>query len=281
MKDGCTQSCGTCAEECADRKEEQADCMARLHAMSSVKKVIGIVSGKGGVGKSLVTSLLAVNMARKGYHCAILDADITGPSIPKAFGLKGQVGGTEQGIMPLTSATGIDVMSINLLMENETDPVIWRGPIIGNVVKQFWTDVIWKNIDFMFIDMPPGTGDVPLTVFQSLPVDGIVIVTSPQELVSMIVAKAVNMAKEMHIPILGLVENMSYFRCPDNGKEYKIFGESHIDTIAKNYGLPILAKLPIEPALAEACDAGQIESVNGDWMDTTVDMLGKMAKSVI
>ncbi|SBW10578.1 Protein mrp homolog [uncultured delta proteobacterium] len=281
MKDGCTQSCGTCAEECADRKEEQADFMARLHAMSSVKKVIGIVSGKGGVGKSLVTSLLAVNMARKGYHCAILDADITGPSIPKAFGLKGQVGGTEQGIMPLTSATGIDVMSINLLMENETDPVIWRGPIIGNVVKQFWTDVIWKNIDFMFIDMPPGTGDVPLTVFQSLPVDGIVIVTSPQELVSMIVAKAVNMAKEMHIPILGLVENMSYFRCPDNGKEYKIFGESHIDTIAKNYGLPILAKLPIEPALAEACDAGQIESVNGDWMDTTVDMLGKMAKSVI
>ena len=281
MKDGCTQSCGTCAEECADRKEEQADFMARLHAMSNVKKVIGIVSGKGGVGKSLVTSLLAVNMARKGYHCAILDADITGPSIPKAFGLKGQVGGTEQGIMPLTSATGIDVMSINLLMENETDPVIWRGPIIGNVVKQFWTDVIWKNIDFMFIDMPPGTGDVPLTVFQSLPVDGIVIVTSPQELVSMIVAKAVNMAKEMHIPILGLVENMSYFRCPDNGKEYKIFGESHIDTIAKNYGLPILAKLPIEPALAEACDAGQIESVNGDWMDTTVDMLGKMAKSVI
>lgn len=281
MKDGCTQSCGTCAEECADRKEEQADFMARLHAMSSVKKVIGIVSGKGGVGKSLVTSLLAVNMARKGYHCAILDADITGPSIPKAFGLKGQVGGTEQGIMPLTSATGIDVMSINLLMENETDPVIWRGPIIGNVVKQFWTDVIWKNIDFMFIDMPPGTGDVPLTVFQSLPVDGIVIVTSPQELVSMIVSKAVNMAKEMHIPILGLVENMSYFRCPDNGKDYKIFGESHIDTIAKNYGLPILAKLPIEPALAEACDAGQIESVNGDWMDTTVDMLGKMAKSVI
>ena len=281
MKDGCTQSCGSCAEECADRKEERADFMARLHAMGNVKKVIGIVSGKGGVGKSLVTSLLAVNMARKGYHCAILDADITGPSIPKAFGLKGQVGGTEQGIMPLTSATGIDVMSINLLMENETDPVIWRGPIIGNVVKQFWTDVIWKNIDFMFIDMPPGTGDVPLTVFQSLPVDGIVIVTSPQELVSMIVAKAVNMAKEMHIPILGLVENMSYFRCPDNGKEYKIFGESHIDTIAKNYGLPILAKLPIEPALAEACDAGQIESVNGDWMDTTVDMLGKMAKSVI
>ena len=281
MKDGCTQSCGSCAEECADRKEERADFMARLHAMSNVKKVIGIVSGKGGVGKSLVTSLLAVNMARKGYHCAILDADITGPSIPKAFGLKGQVGGTEQGIMPLTSATGIDVMSINLLMENETDPVIWRGPIIGNVVKQFWTDVIWKNIDFMFIDMPPGTGDVPLTVFQSLPVDGIVIVTSPQELVSMIVAKAVNMAKEMHIPILGLVENMSYFRCPDNGKDYKIFGESHIDTIAKNYGLPVLAKLPIEPALAEACDAGQIESVNGDWMDTTVDMLGKMAKSVI
>ena len=276
---GCSHDCSSCSSDCKSKNSESL--RESLNQYSSVKKVIAVVSGKGGVGKSLVTSTLAVTFNRLGKKTAILDADITGPSIPKAFGLKGQVGGTEQGIMPLTSATGIDVMSINLLMENETDPVIWRGPIIGNVVKQFWTDVIWKNIDFMFIDMPPGTGDVPLTVFQSLPVDGIVIVTSPQELVSMIVAKAVNMAKEMHIPILGLVENMSYFRCPDNGKEYKIFGESHIDTIAKNYGLPILAKLPIEPALAEACDAGQIESVNGDWMDTTVDMLGKMAKSVI
>ena len=203
-------------------------------------------------------------------------SDITGPSIPKAFGLKGLIGGNEQGMLPLASATGIDIMSINLLMKNETDPVIWRGPIIGNVVKQFWTDVIWKNIDFMFIDMPPGTGDVPLTVFQSLPVDGIVVVASPQELVSMIVSKAVNMAKMMNIPILGLVENMSYFRCPDNGKDYKIFGESHIDAVAESYGLPVLAKLPIEPALAEACDAGTIESASGDWMAGAVDVLVKI-----
>lgn len=276
MKDSCTQSCGTCGEECADRTEEQTDFMVRPHAMSSVKKVVGVVSGKGGVGKSMVTSLLAVSMARRGYHCAILDADITGPSIPKAFGLKGLIGGNEQGMLPLASATGIDIMSINLLMKNETDPVIWRGPIIGNVVKQFWTDVIWKNIDFMFIDMPPGTGDVPLTVFQSLPVDGIVVVASPQELVSMIVSKAVNMAKMMNIPILGLVENMSYFRCPDNGKDYKIFGESHIDAVAESYGLPVLAKLPIEPALAEACDAGTIESGSGDWMAGAVDVLVKI-----
>lgn len=277
MKEGCTEQCGTCGEECADRKEEQTDFRAAPHAMSSIKKVIGIVSGKGGVGKSLITSLLAVEMSRRGYHCAILDADITGPSIPKAFGLKGRVNGDERGILPLSSATGIEVMSINLLMEKDTDPVIWRGPIIGNVVKQFWTDVVWKNIDFMFIDMPPGTGDVPLTVFQSLPVDGIVVVASPQELVSMIVSKAVNMAKMMDIPILGLVENMSYFRCPDNGKEYKIFGESHIDAVAKEYGLPVLAKLPIEPAIAQACDAGRIESINGDWMTEAVEVLVKMA----
>ena len=247
-----------------------------MNAASNVKKVIGVVSGKGGVGKSFVTASLAAAMNRAGYKVGIMDADITGPSIPKAFGLKGLIGGNEQGMLPLASATGIDIMSINLLMKNETDPVIWRGPIIGNVVKQFWTDVIWKNIDFMFIDMPPGTGDVPLTVFQSLPVDGIVVVASPQELVSMIVSKAVNMAKMMNIPILGLVENMSYFRCPDNGKDYKIFGESHIDAVAESYGLPVLAKLPIEPALAEACDAGTIESASGDWMAGAVDVLVKI-----
>ena len=273
MKDGCTQSCGTCAEECADRKEEQADFMARLHAMSSVKKVIGIVSGKGGVGKSLVTSLLAVNMARKGYHCAILDADITGPSIPKAFGLKGQVGGTEQGIMPLTSATGIDVMSINLLMENETDPVIWRGPIIGNVVKQFWTDVIWEDVDYMFIDMPPGTGDVALTVFQSIPISGLIVVTSPQELVGMIVEKAVKMAEKMNIPVLGLVENMSYTVCPHCGEHYSIFGESHIDEIAEKYGIKAVCKLPFDPELAALVDRGEIEAVAKDNLHSIVKML--------
>lgn len=278
----CTHDCSSCGANCSSREAAPDPAAQKRKELNKIKKVIAVMSGKGGVGKSLVTSLLASATSALGKTTAVLDADITGPSIPRAFGLSGaRAGGNELGILPVETATGVKVMSLNLLMENETDPVIWRGPIIGNVVKQFWTDVIWKNIDFMFIDMPPGTGDVPLTVFQSLPVDGIVIVTSPQELVSMIVAKAVNMAKEMHIPILGLVENMSYFRCPDNGKEYKIFGESHIDTIAKNYGLPILAKLPIEPALAEACDAGQIESVNGDWMDTTVDMLGKMAKSVI
>ena len=281
MTEECTQDCGTCGEECADRKEEHMDLAARPHAMSSIKTVIGIVSGKGGVGKSLVTSLLAAAMTRKGYQCAILDADITGPSIPKAFGVKGHVVGNDHGLMPLKSATGIDIMSINLLMDNETDPVIWRGPIIGNVVKQFWTDVVWRKVDFMFIDMPPGTGDVPLTVFQSLPVDGIIVVSSPQELVSMIVSKALNMARMMDIPLLGLVENMSYFCCPDNGKKYNIFGESHIDVVAESYGLPVLAKLPIEPALAEACDAGTIEFVSGEWMNDAVEMLVKMERSAV
>ena len=275
MKEECAQGCGSCGEECADRKKE-TDFSAPLHPLSHVKKVIGIISGKGGVGKSLVTSLLAVAVARKGYHCAILDADITGPSIPKAFGLKERASGTEDGLLPLKSGTGIDIMSINLLLEKDTEPVIWRGPIIGNVVKQFWSDVIWQDVDFMFIDMPPGTGDVPLTVFQSLPVDGIVVVTSPQELASMIVSKAVNMAKMMDIPILGLVENMSYFRCPDNGKDYKIFGESHLDAIAKTHNLPVLARLPIEPTLAEACDAGKIESITNNWMAFAVDILTKM-----
>ena len=272
MSENCDQNCGSCSEDCEDRKEKP-DFSAKLHELSSVKKVIGVVSGKGGVGKSLVTSMLAVTMNRMGYHTAILDADITGPSIPKAFGLKGKASGDEFGLYPVKSRTGIDIMSINLLLPDDTDPVIWRGPILGGTVKQFWTDVVWSNVDFMFVDMPPGTGDVPLTVFQSLPVDGIIVVTSPQELVSMIVSKAVKMARMMHIPIIGLVENMSFFKCPDNDKEYKLFGDSHIEEIAKIHDLEVLAKLPIDPRIAAACDRGAIELFDGDWLDPVADIL--------
>ncbi|NLB10114.1 MAG: Mrp/NBP35 family ATP-binding protein [Clostridiaceae bacterium] len=239
----------------------------QLNEQSSVKKVIGIISGKGGVGKSLVTSLLAVAMNRKGYQTAIMDSDITGPSIPKTFGLKEKAVGRDTNLYPVQTASGIKVMSINLLLEDETDPVVWRGPLIANVVKQFWTDVVWGDVDFMFIDMPPGTGDVPLTVFQSIAVDGIIVVTSPQELVSMVVSKAVKMATKMGIPIIGLVENMSYFRCPDNDKAYKIFGDSHIEDIAAEYQLEILAKIPIVPDISAACDKGTIEAIYGDWLD--------------
>lgn len=253
-------SCGrSSCEGCEHAGEHHADFSAALNPMSSVKKVIGIVSGKGGVGKSLVTSLLAAAMRKRGHRTAVLDADITGPSIPKAFGLSGRASGSEIGLMPLTTASGIEVISANMFLQDESDPVIWRGPMIANMVKQFWTDVVWTDIDFMFVDMPPGTGDVSLTVFQSLPVDGIIVVTSPQELVSMIVAKAVKMAKMMNIPILGLVENYSYFHCPDNGKDYKIFGESHLEQTAAAYGLKVLANLPIDPAIAAACDAGKAE----------------------
>lgn len=255
-------SCGrSSCEGCKHAGEHHADFSAALNPMSSVKKVIGIVSGKGGVGKSLVTSLLAAAMRKRGHRTAVLDADITGPSIPKAFGLSGRASGSEIGLMPLTTASGIEVISANMFLQDESDPVIWRGPMIANMVKQFWTDVVWTDIDFMFVDMPPGTGDVPLTVFQSLPVDGIIVVTSPQELVSMIVAKAVKMAKMMNIPILGLVENYSYFHCPDNGKDYKIFGESHLEQTAAAYGLKVLAKLSIDPAIAAACDAGKAEEL--------------------
>lgn len=267
MSENCDNNCGSCGEDCADRKEEKHDFRAALNALSHVKKVIGVVSGKGGVGKSSVSAMLAVTMQRLGYKVGILDADVTGPSIPKAFGIRGKAEGSELGLYPKQSKTGIEIMSVNLLLENDTDPVIWRGPILGNTVKQFWTDVIWGDLDFLFIDMPPGTGDVPLTVFQSIPVDGIVIVTSPQELVSMIVSKAVKMAEMMKIPVLGLVENMSYFRCPDNGKDYKIFGESHIDEIAGKHGLQVLAKLPIDPKISAACDAGMIELFDGSWFD--------------
>ena len=273
MSETCNHDCGSCSQSCSERAQVKTDFRENPHELSRIKKVIGVVSGKGGVGKSLVTSMLAVTMSRMGYKTAVLDADITGPSIPKAFGIKEKATGSELGIYPVKTTTGIDVMSINLLLENETDPVVWRGPVIGNTVKQFWTDVIWDNEDFLFIDMPPGTGDVPLTVFQSVAVDGIIVVTSPQELVSMIVAKAVKMAQMMNIPILGLVENMSYFVCPDNGKQYNIFGDSHIDEIAKEYRLPVLAKLPIDSKITAACDKGMIELYEGDWLNPVGKML--------
>lgn len=269
------QNCNTQSDNCTERKEQKIDFSKKPNEHSKIKKVIGIVSGKGGVGKSLVTSMLAVIMNRRGYNTAILDADITGPSIPKAFGIKEKATGNELGILPIKSRTGINIMSINLLLENETDPVIWRGPIIANTVSQFWTDIIWKDVDFMFIDMPPGTGDVPLTVFQSIPVDGIIIVTSPQELVSMIVSKAVNMAEKMNISIIGLVENMAYLKCPDCGKEYKIFGDSSIEKIADKHGIKVLAKLPIKSEIAEACDNGTIELYEGDLIDNIAEILEK------
>ena len=273
MSENCNGNCGSCAESCAEREEQQTDFRERPNEMSHIKKVIAIVSGKGGVGKSSVTSMLAVSMRRLGYRVAILDADITGPSIPKAFGITEKASGSDIGIFPIISKTGIRLMSINLLLENDTDPVIWRGPILGGTVKQFWTDVIWGDIDYMFIDMPPGTGDVPLTVFQSLSVDGIVIVTSPQELVSMIVSKAVKMAEMMHIPVLGVVENMSYFKCPDNDKEYKIFGESHIEEIAEKHHMQVLAKVPIDPRISAVCDRGIVELFDGDWFESAVKTL--------
>ena len=267
----CTHDCSTCSANCSSRQPSKEDFLEKLNDMSSVKKVIGVVSGKGGVGKSLVTSLLAVTFNRRGLRTAILDADITGPSIPKAFGIKEKAYGTEQYIIPAITKTGIQMMSVNLLLENETDPVVWRGPVIAGTVKQFWTDVIWKDVDYMFVDMPPGTGDVPLTVFQSLPLDGIVIVTSPQELVSMIVSKAVNMAKLMDIPILGIVENMSYVECPDCGRKINVFGESKTDAVAAEFGLKVLAKLPLDPVLANNCDNGLIELFEGDYMESAAD----------
>lgn len=262
MSESCGGNCSSCGESCAERKTESL--LAQANPLSNVKKVIAVVSGKGGVGKSTVTSLLAVAAQRDGKHAGILDADITGPSIPTAFGIHSRPEADENGLYPARTPGGIDVMSINLLLENQTDPVLWRGPILGGAVKQFWTDVIWNDVDYLFVDMPPGTGDVPLTVFQSLPIDGIVIVTSPQELVGMIVEKAVNMANMMNIPILGLVENYSYLECPDCGKKLEVFGHSRIDSVAEQLHLPVLAKLPINPAVAQACDEGQIEMANID-----------------
>lgn len=271
MVENCSHNCEGCTENCSERTKESF--LEKTNEMSHIKKVIGVVSGKGGVGKSLVTSLFAVLAQRKGYKTAIMDADITGPSIPKAFGLHGHAEASEWGLFPVKTAAGIGVMSLNLLMKNETDPVVWRGPLISGAVKQFWTDVIWGDVDYMFIDMPPGTGDVALTVFQSIPVDGIVIVASPQELVGMIVEKAVNMAKMMDVPVLALVENMSYITCPDCGKEIHVFGKSHIDEIAKKHGVETVARMPIDPALAAACDAGTIESFNGAWLDGVLEKL--------
>lgn len=257
-------------------KRQEVDFSEKLHPMSRVNKVIGIVSGKGGVGKSLVTSMMAVEARRAGYQAAILDGDITGPSIPKAFGIKGKATANELGIFPLRTKTGIDIMSINLLLEQETDPVVWRGPIIAGTVKQFWSQVIWTEVDYMFIDMPPGTGDVPLTVFQSIPVDGIIVVTSPQELVATIVSKAVKMAELMNIPIIGLVENMSYFLCPDNGKKYQLFGESHIDEIAQRHDLKVLTRIPIDPEVSRACDQGSIETYDKDWFHPVMKTIEQM-----
>lgn len=272
---GCTHDCSSCSSNCSSKAEsaETESFIEKLNDVSSVKKVIGVVSGKGGVGKSLVTSMLAVAMNRRGYKTAVLDADVTGPSIPKAFGIKNKCAGNDFGIIPATSKTGIDIMSVNLLLPNETDPVVWRGPIIAGTVKQFWTDVIWKDIDYMFVDMPPGTGDVPLTVFQSLPVDGIIIVTTPQDLVTMIVKKAYNMAKMMNIPILGIVENMSYYECPDCGKKHSIFGESKLDEVAQDLDIPVLAKLPIDPKNASLVDKGAIELCDSKQFESIIKSL--------
>lgn len=280
MSEQCTHNCETCGVDCASRSsaQKQQDFKVNAHPLSNIKKVIAVVSGKGGVGKSLVTSLLAVNMNRAGKHSAILDADITGPSIPKLFGIHEKALGNEDGILPCKSKTGIDVMSINLLLENDTDPVVWRGPVIAGTVKQFYTDVIWRDVDFMFVDMPPGTGDVPLTVFQSLPIAGIVAVTSPQDLVSMIVEKAVNMARMMNIPVLGIVENMSYYECPHCGERSEIFGRSHIDETAHRFNIPAAARLPINPKLAAASDAGLIEIYEGDWLNGITEFLIGMDK---
>lgn len=269
----CTQDCANCSSKC---DSANTDFTEHPNKMSNIRKVIGVVSGKGGVGKSLVTSLLAVMAQRKGYNTAILDADITGPSIPKAFGVNQRVEGSDIGMFPVKSKLGTSIMSINLLLENDTTPVVWRGPVIAGVVKQFWTDVVWGDVDYMFIDMPPGTGDVPLTVMQSIPLDGIIIVTTPQDLVGMIVEKAVNMAKLMNIPVLGIVENMSYIQCPDCGKKIYPFGQGHVEENAKKYGVDTTATLPMDGKLAAACDSGMVELFEGDWLEPVMDKLEKV-----
>lgn len=266
MSEACTHDCSTCSSNCGSKDPKSL--LIAPHPNSKIGKVIGVVSGKGGVGKSMVTDLLAVEFSRRGYHCGILDADITGPSIPKAFGITEKAQGNETTIFPVKSKKyGIDVMSINVLLENESDPVVWRGPVIGGTVRQFWSDTLWDNVDYLFVDMPPGTGDVALTVFQNIPIDGIVVVTSPQDLVSMIVGKAMKMASLMNIPVLGLVENMSYVLCPDCGKKIHVFGESHIRDIAEEYHVPVLAQMPINPALASACDKGTVEDLDCSYLE--------------
>ena len=266
MSEECTHDCSTCSSNCGSKDPKSL--LVAPHPNSKIGKVIGVVSGKGGVGKSMVTDLLAVEFACRGYHCGILDADITGPSIPKAFGITEKAQGNETTIFPVKSKKyGVDIMSINVLLENESDPVVWRGPVIGGTVRQFWSDTLWDNVDYLFVDMPPGTGDVALTVFQNIPIDGIVVVTSPQDLVSMIVGKAMKMASLMNIPVLGLVENMSYALCPDCGKKIHVFGESHISEIAEEYHVPVLAQMPINPALASACDNGTVEDLDCSYLE--------------
>lgn len=271
MSEDCEHNCKDCNEKCVE-----SDLKEKPNQLSRIKKVVGVVSGKGGVGKSIVTSMLAVLEEREELKTAVLDADVTGPSIPKAFGITERADACDLGMFPVKSHKGIKIMSSNLLLENATDPVIWRGPLIANMVKQFWTDVIWDQTDIMFIDMPPGTGDVPLTVFQSIPVDGIIVVTSPQELVSMIVAKAVNMAEKMNIPIIGIIENMSYVKCPDCGREIKVFGDSKLEDTARKYNLDILGRIPLDPKLAAACDRGMIELFDGNWLDKAVEKINAL-----
>ena len=269
----CTHDCSTCSENCSERAPESF--LKPLNPYSRVKKVIGVVSGKGGVGKSLVTALLASEMQRRGHRCAVLDADITGPSIPKSFGIRQHATGTEEYLIPVTTESGLQVMSINLILEDETEPVVWRGPVIAGAVTQFWTDVVWTDVDYMFVDLPPGTGDVPLTVFQSLPIDGVIIVTTPQDLVGMIVAKAMNMAGLMNVPVLGIVENMSYFTCPDCGRRHEIFGPSRVSGIAQAFAIPHTARIPIDPAITARVDAGEVESVSGEYVAELADSLEK------
>lgn len=277
MSENCNHNCSECSSKCSEAASPKSFLEAP-NELSDIKKVIGIVSGKGGVGKSLVTSMLAVMMQRRGFNSAILDADITGPSIPKAFGIKEKADGSEIGIFPVKSKMGTKIMSVNLLLENDTDPVVWRGPVIAGTVKQFWSEVVWNDVDYMFVDMPPGTGDVPLTVFQSLPLDGIVVVTSPQELVGMIVGKAVKMAEMMNIPILGIVENMSYFECPDCNGRHSIFGESHIDEYAAQYSVDTVCKIPIDSKFAAACDRGMIELFEGSFLEELADKIEGLTK---
>ena len=277
MAEECTHDCSTCTANCSSRDKGQIE-KEPLNPQSTVRHTIGIVSGKGGVGKSIVTSMMSVLMRRRDYGVAILDADITGPSIPKSFGTYGDVLSDGNGLIPLKTKTGIQMMSVNLLLEDETRPVVWRGPVIAGTVKQFWTDVIWNDVDFMFVDMPPGTGDVPLTVFQSLPLDGIIIVTTPQDLVSMIVKKALNMAQLMNIPVIGLVENMSYVKCPDCGKELHIFGESKAESLCESYGIPFLGRVPLDPNLASLCDKGIIELLEADYLDKAADAVADFCK---
>jgi Mrp family chromosome partitioning ATPase len=276
MSEACNHDCSSCGSTCGEDSRKVQDLHEKPNELSNIRHAIAVVSGKGGVGKSMVTSQLAVSVRREGYNVAILDADVTGPSIPKGFGIHGKALATEDALLPVETSTGIQLMSVNLLLENETDPVIWRGPVIGGVVQQFWSDVLWQDVDYMFVDMPPGTGDVALNVFQTLPVDGVIIVASPQDLVGMVVEKAVKMAQMMNIPVVGIVENMSYLTCPDCGRKIYLFGEGKTEAAAAKYGLPLLAKMPIDPALAKLVDDGAIETFEGDWLRGAVDaILGK------